>query len=267
MVYVRKTNKPKKPKARFARAATAKPTTRRNRNNITALAKQVSSIQRQVRSRTIIGRFSKQTNVDIQQYFRTVTLTAPQVYDAIFGLADTFDQRNRWRSLKFSLDIDVWQKDATRFNTYTMFIVSLKAAPANTVLQECGEDLMTGTRLTGMDSGVHYEVLSGKAMMNLKMFNLHYVKRFTLGVKDTIDGQAIATKNVGDTHKRLYIKVPWKCKIQTGEQPVNFAGANGVAVESIPDTSKLWVVLFNDVDSTQEPTQLDMQTIWTMSTN
>ena len=266
MVYVRKTTtRARRPKARFARAATAKPTTRRNRNNITALAKQVSSIQRQVRARTVTGRFNKHFSRATQEFYEAITLCAPQIYNPVFGLADTFDQRNRWKSVKFNIDIDVQQKNAT-FNTYTMFIVSLKSAPANTVLQECGEDLMSGTNLTGMVSGQHYEVLSGKALMNLKLFNLHYVKRFTLGVKETIDGQAITTKNVSDTHKRIYCKIPWRHLIRTGDQPANFAGPGGVPVEAIQDTSKLWIILFNDVTALQEPTNFDANCMWTVTT-
>lgn len=266
MVYVRKTRTTRRPKARFARAATAAPSRRRNRNNITTLARQVSKIQRQVRARTVIGRFAKQYNVDTQAFYQSITLTSPQVYDPIFGIADTFDNRNRWKSVKFNLDIDIEQKAAGVFNTYTMFVVSLKSAPANTVLQECGEDLMSGTNLIGLQSGLHYEVLSGKAMLNLKMFNLHFVKRFTLGVKETIDGVAISTKNVSDTHKRMYIKIPWKCSIRTGDQPANFAGPGGIPVESISDTSKLWILLFNDVDALEEPTKINAQAIWTVST-
>lgn len=264
MPYGRKRRYPRrKAGKKYKRALYRAPNKRTNRNNLYTLSRQVSTIQRQVRARTVIARYAHQLSMDIQTPYAAYTLTAPTSFRPIFGRADTINQRTRWNSLKFSMDMLLESRDSQAISDYTVFILSLKSAPANTVLKECGEDLASGTNLTGLADEKEYEQIAGKSMVNLAKFRIHYCKRLSTGVSETIDGQNFVTKNISDIQKRLYVKIPWKFRINTGQQPVAF---ENIAPESIPDTNKLWIVVFTDTGLLVNPARLQAEVIWTVGT-
>lgn len=263
MGYGRKSRYPRrKGHKKYKRALYSAPSKRTNRNNVYALSKQVSSIQRQVRARTVIGRFAHQLHLDIQGPFVCYGLTQPVQYRGLFGNAKTLGQRNRWNSLKFSMDFLLEVTDNDRITDFTIMIVSLKPGPANSVLYECGENLNAGNNGTGLRDEVEYESLAGRAMINLEKFKIHWLKRCSLGFKALIDGDTFVTKNVSDLQKRMYIKIPWRKRIQPGHQPTDFIN---VAQNTIPDTSKLWMIVFSDAPVTATP-RIQGEIIWTVGT-
>lgn len=263
MVYVRKTRgNYTRGTGRYKRTLYRKPSTTTNRNNVLALSKQVSKIQRQVTARKIYSMYNTGFAKLLQEPFSVITLTDPTLYTGVFDNAPTVAARARWKSVKFNLDMTLEAYEDKSIVSYTIFIVSLRSSSANTVLKECGNDLMSGTNGTGLASGNDYEVLSGKAFLNLKKFKLHYVKRATTGMRQTIDGVDMTSKNISDVTKRIYRKVKWPVLIRPGNSPGDFINIPG---NELTDTSRLWVVAFNDA-AVLTPARLDVNAMWTVST-
>lgn len=241
-----------------------KPDPRKNRNNLYSLAKQVSRISRTVRERAVVARYNYSGVIPVTGLYTSVMLTDPTAYSAIFGNASAFSNKKRWESLKFNIDLQVKADTEKNIVDYTLFLVSLKPGPANTVLRECGENLSSGTNITGMVSGTHFETLDGHAFMNGNMFNFHWVRRLSTFVKQTIAGQTVLITNLGDSQKRYYRKQPWNRRIAIGVEPSEFVN---IPASGIPDAAKLWVVLFNNNNNMDgEFPELNMNVIWTLKT-
>jgi len=120
-----------------------------------------------------------QTNVNVlQPYYQYALCNGMNTWPAVFGsnAADLADVQKMYVN-SYTLDVRLNQAGESDRIYYTAFIVSLKdeAADASTF------DPLDGKLV--MSDGLHYQTLftNGRVLMNTKMFNIHSMKRFTMG--------------------------------------------------------------------------------------
>jgi len=244
-------------KRRFRRTLYRKPSTRRNRNNIYHLSKQVSSLSKQMQLKTTNVTFARAiVTQGIAYPYRVLQLTVPTQYSPIFALPDQFDNKRKWWSKKLNLDFTIQVSQEAQMCQYTAFIVSLKTSAANTIIQAAGEDL------TSLQADVHYRSQSGKAMVNMNYFNIHWSKRLNLFTEDTVAGVTVTTSNKADIMKRYYARVPFRRFIKPGTAPSAF---NNLPSTSMPDNAKLYLLIFTD-DIAGAVNTISGNVLWTLST-
>lgn len=227
------------------------------RNSIRTLSKKVYRLARVSSMRKVVNRYSYTDQYSLVSPYIARTLTDPVSYTAVFGPTDTFDARKRWNSLKFSLDFQITVGNEPNIIDYTVFILSLKGTTANTTMMRCGQDLAS------MQTGLDFEILNGSAFINPNVYQIHYVKRLSLGVSDVLAGEDFKSKNIYDVQRRYYHKVPWKKMIGSGFQHTAFIDT---PKDSIPDHAKLWLVIFNNNLQDLEFPTCRINCIWSLST-
>jgi len=174
----------------------------------------------------------------LQPYFQYALCNGMNTWGPTFGsnTADFADVQKMYVN-SYNLDIRLHQAGESDRIAYTAFIVSLKdeAADASTL------DPLDGKLVLADD--VHYRTLggNGRVLMNPKMFNIHSMKRFTMGGRAG-DQSTPETRN-------LSFKIVPKEKLIINTRGNIFGSAaspnNGLTYPKNP-SQNYYFLLFND---------------------
>lgn len=175
-----------------SRLTKAKPTA------ITALAKAVKSIQRKMKAKTVMLNFGQKIdNTFLSGNVDVFPLTNYAGWTSIFGVSGNDAEANK--CIHKSMGIDMYFNSNSESDpiNFTVMIVSLKD-------QFVGFNNASGA--LSLVETVDYHQEDALAMINKKSFNIHFIKRFTLGNNGVGLGSSTAQTQYG-TDRRFYTKI------------------------------------------------------------
>lgn len=209
----------------MSRLVKAKPTA------ITTLAKAVKSIQLKMKQKTVMLNFGEKidysnlsSNVDI------FPLSKFSNWNPIFGTGANDTEANKCIHKSFGIDMRFEANSETDATNFTIFIVSLKDNVVGF------NNTSAGLSLT---SDLDYHQEDALAMVNKKSFNIHYVKRFTLGNNGVGLGSSTAQTQYG-TDRRFYTRI--RCN-----KSITNPHGDWKSLTCSPDPSdNYYLLIFND---------------------
>jgi hypothetical protein len=165
---------------------------------ITTLAKAVKSIQRKMKAKTIMLNYGfKQDYQLLSGNLDIFPLTNYSAWSPIFGASANDSEANK--AIHKSMGIDMYfnsQSETDPIN-FTVMIVSLKDA--------CN-GFNAGTGALSLVENLDYHQMDALTMINKKNYNIHFLKRFTLGNNGVGLGSSTAQTQYG-TDRRFYAKI------------------------------------------------------------
>jgi len=200
---------------------------------VTTLAKAVKSIQRKMKQKTIMLNYGQTfDNQFLSSAVDVFKLSNYTNWTRIFGAAADDEAGNKAIHKGFGCDLYFDANSETDATHMTVFLVSLKdnirgAAFSNT------------TGALSLSGGVDFYNNGGFVLLNKNVFNIHSVKRFTLGNNGVGLGSSTAQTQFG-SDRRIYMKV--KCN----KTIYNPAG-NWKDLQCSQDASdNYYILVFND---------------------
>lgn len=184
-----------------SRLTKAKPTA------ITTLAKAVKSIQLKMKAKTV--RLNYGHKLDYQNLSGNVDYFLLSNYSAwtgIFGAGANDSEANKFIHKSMGIDMYINSQSETDPINFTVMIVSLK-------------DRMPGFNPNGslsLTENIHYHQLDALAMVNKEVFNIHFLKRFTLGNNGVGLGSSTAQTQYG-TDRRFYAKITCNKSVENAQ--------------------------------------------------
>lgn len=206
-------------------------------SSILTLAKAVKSIQSKMKQKTVMLNYGQNfdnslISGDVDQF----KLSNYTNWVNIFGTANDDATANQAIHKGFGIDMYFNANSETDATHFTVFLVSLKDD-----IRSSAFDRTTGT--LSLSSGTDYYTQGGGfTMLNKKSFNIHGIKRFTLGNNGVGLGSSTAQTQYG-TDRRVYMKVRCNKKIvNTG-----MYGGNWKDLQCSQDPSdNFYLLVFND---------------------
>jgi len=210
-----------------SRLTKAKPTA------ITTLAKAVKSIQLKMKRKTLTLNYGENvSNALLSSQLDIFPLTNYSDWNGIFGASSDDATANSMIHKGFGIDMLFDAGSETDQINFTVFLVSLK------------DDIRGGAfnRTTGalsLTDSVDYYTYQGFSMLNKKCFNIHSVKRFTLGNNGVGLGSSTAQTQYG-TDRRFYTKI-------TCNKSITNPHGDWKQLNCSPDPSdNYYLLVFND---------------------
>jgi len=177
-----------------SRLVKAKPTA------ITTLAKAVKSIQSKLKQKTVYINYGQLfDNSLLSGDYDQFKLSEYSAWSRIFGASSNDEECKKMIHKSFGIDMRFESNSETDAINFTVFLVSLKdnmraGAWSNT------------SGILGLTAGVDYYNQAGLTLLNKDNFNIHSVKRFTLGNNGVGLGSSTAQTQYG-TDRRFYMKM------------------------------------------------------------
>lgn len=233
------------------KVAKAKPTAENQKTQILSLAKKVSTLNKSMRAKRIYSQYSMhwKSNV-IAAHYVVQPLIRPQIWDDVFNKPAIFENKNTaWiKSIGIDNYVSIYTEDDSRID-FTYFLVSVKAGQGMKLFNDAGDDL------TSLTDGVHYKRntsdtlgYSGQVFMNKSIFNIHYIKRFSLTNRPSPSVPASEmgkSTNLASTFKRFYHK-----KTRINKPLTSKDGVAGWRVNldegDVPTNARFYLLLFNN---------------------
>lgn len=173
---------------------------------ITTLAKAVKSIQRKMKVKTVINNYGENVvNSLLSTQLDVFPLTKYSAWSPIFGASGDDDDANSMVHKGFGIDMYFDSASETDPINFTVFLVSLKDDIRGPAFNRTSGSL-------SLSDSVDYYTYQGFTMLNKKNFNIHSVKRFTLGNNGVGLGSSTAQTQYG-TDRRFYMKMRANKKI------------------------------------------------------
>jgi len=149
-----------------------RPTASNQKYQILSLNKKINRISRKVSSRTYkVMHKSSLTEQNMASPAYIFNLTNIPTWTSVFGETDNIQEGGKYKSSKMTIDLAIRAGTETESVVYTVFVVT----PKN---QKVAEETDNGTgTLSSLTAGVDYTMISGKALLNLKRWNVHKVIR------------------------------------------------------------------------------------------
>lgn len=209
----------------MSRLTKAKPTA------ITTLAKAVKSIQLKMKRKTVLLNYGQKidnaflsSNVDI---FHLCNYTN---WNLIFGAGASDDDCNKMIHKSMGLDMYFNASSEPNQTNFTAFIVSLK---------DDNRAFNNSSGAMSLTNDIDYVQLDALALLNKKIFNIHWTKRFTLGNNGVGLGSSTAQTQYG-TDRRFYTKI-------TCNKTVSNSAGDWKQLACSPDPSQnYYLLVFND---------------------
>jgi len=231
MAYGRRKGAKRPARKGVSKLLKAKPTA------ITTLAKAVKSIQLKMKQKTVMLNYGyNYDNTLISGDVDRFHLSNYSQWANIFGASSDDAAGNKMIHKGFGIDMYINASTETDPTHFTVFLVSLK------------DDIRAGAFNTSsgalsLVSNVDYYTQGGGfTMLNKKSFNIHGVRRFTLGNNGVGLGSSTAQTQYG-TDRRIFMKV--KCN-----KVVTNTGAGGGNWKDLPcsqdPSDNFYVLVFND---------------------
>lgn len=205
---------PYRRKRTYRRKSTLKRLTKpRKTTAIQTLAKQVMGIKRQMKVERPLLNYQWGTRQD-PGGATGIALSQPITYfqfsyvpgwGRIFGTSANDEECNSviWKS--FGMDLHIRSFNETDQVNFTMFVVSLKKEAAPFYNAATGALTLTDGQEYINTSATGSDTCAGLVMLNKRLFNIHYVKRFTLGNNGAALNISGAQTQFG-TDRRFYAK-------------------------------------------------------------
>jgi len=210
-----------------SRLTKAKPTA------ITTLAKAVKSIQLKMKRKTILLNYGTQSdNQNLSSQYDVIKLSNYSGWSAIFGAAANDAEANKMVHKSFGIDMYFDANSETDPTHFTVFLVSLKDGIR-------GAAFNNSTGNLSLSNNVDYYQNYGFTLLNKKSFNIHGVRRFTLGNNGVGLGSSTAQTQYG-TDRRIYMKA--SCN-----KTVENVNGDWKSLDCSPDPSdNYYILIFND---------------------
>ena len=167
-----------RPRRTYRRKKTYKSTNKyAQRKQINSVAKQVRTLRSQ--SRKLIKLGSAENSLTIQNPVKVIEFTDPALLSRIFDDTPTAYQSLKSRLYLDKVNLDFTIQPATEWSQIdmTVFIVSLKKNSARDVLADTSNMSSFQVDRDYWDWSNALGVPSGHTLLNLRRFNVHYVKR------------------------------------------------------------------------------------------
>jgi len=197
---------------------------------ITTLAKAVKSIQRKMKAKTIMLNYGHK--VDYQLLSSNVDyflLSNYSVWNGIFGAGANDSEANKFIHKSMGIDMYFNSQSETDQINFTVMIVSLKNRK---------QGFNTNGSIT-LTENIDYHQQDALAMVNKNNFNIHFLKRFTLGNNGVGLGSSTAQTQYG-TDRRFYAKI-------TCNKSVENSSGDWKSLACSPDPSdNYYLLVFND---------------------
>lgn len=155
----------------------------------------------------------------------------------IFGTSPTeISEVNKAMLTSKDIFVSIRQNNEPNFTRMSMFLVSLKDQGATTTVFDPASRSLVLTSVSDYTiPGNSYE----NVMINPKIFNVHAVKRFTMGVEGTAGPAA-------DTYSQRRWKFTIKPKQSMIENPVGNVFNNSLFGSPIDPSQNYFLIIFND---------------------
>jgi len=228
MAYGRKGAKrfPKKGGKRVSKLVVAQNTA------IGTLAKAVRGIQLKMKRKSVFINYGQQFDTDLSSDYNYFNLSNYNSYSRIFGSSSDDEQSKKMIHKSFGLDLYFNSSSEPNAINFTVFLVSLK----DTIRGSAFDNNSGGLSLT---NNVDYYTKDGFTLLNKDCFNIHSIKRFTLGNNGVGLGSSTAQTQYG-TDRRIYMKM--RCNKTVLNPNGNWHGLN-----CSPDASdNYYLLVFND---------------------
>jgi len=198
---------------------------------ITTLAKAVKSIQLKMKRKTVLLNYGQKidnsflsSNVDI---FHLCNYTN---WNLIFGAGASDDDCNKMIHKSMGLDMYFNASSEPNQTNFTCFIVSLK---------DDNRAFNNSSGAMSLTNDIDYVQLDALALLNKKIFNIHWTRRFTLGNNGVGLGSSTAQTQYG-TDRRFYTKI-------TCNKTVSNSAGDWKQLACSPDPSQnYYLLVFND---------------------
>jgi len=200
---------------------------------ITALAKAVKAIQSKMKAKTILLNYGQQVDniflsADVDQF----KLSNYSAWTPIFGAAGDDDDANKMIHKSFGVDMLFTLGNEMDQINYTVFLVSLKDSCRGAMFNNSSGAL-------SLSSGTDYYFTNGLALLNKKSFNIHAMKRFSLGNNGVNQGDSTAQTQYG-SDRRIYLKA--RCNKKVENPAGNWKDLNC----SSDPSDNYYILVFND---------------------
>lgn len=225
---------------------TKKPSASNQRSQILSLNKKINRIQRRVSMRTykVMHKASLlEQNMAAPSY--VFNLCNLPNWVSIFGETDNVQEGGKYKSTKMSIDLAIRAGTETESVAYTFFVATPKT-------QKVAEEADSGGTLSVLQSGIDYESVEGKCLLNLKRWKVHKCIR---GETTPIVTEAFGTVP-GTTVNYINEVKPLRRYITIPKPNINVQNRTGTWDQVTPDemnfNQRYHVFLFNNNLSTLE---------------
>lgn len=171
MPYARKSSRRGKA-ATNRKIISRKPTANTQKYQILSLNKKINKIQRRVADTTykVMHKASlAESNFASSAY--VYNLCNIPAWTSVFGETDNTQEGGKYKSTKMTIDFAITTATETESVVWTLFICTPKT-------QKVAEEADSGSgTLSILGDGKDYTMVEGKALMNLKRWNVHYCTR------------------------------------------------------------------------------------------
>ena len=172
MPYARKYKSRGKSAATNRKIVSRKPTASNQKYQILSLNKKVNKLSRRISDNTykVMNKASlSESNFASNAYI--YNLTNIPSWTSVFGETDNTEEGGKYKSSKMTIDFAITTATETESVVWTLFICTPKTQK---VAEESASS--SGT-LSVLSDGKDYTMVEGKALMNLKRWNVHYCSR------------------------------------------------------------------------------------------
>lgn len=200
---------------------------------ITTLAKAVKSIQLKMKAKTVILNYGQQfDNPNLSSDVDVFKLSNYSAWNRIFGASADDEHANKMIHKGFGIDMYFSASSEPNQTNFTVFLVSLKDNIRG------GAFSTTSGALT-LAGNVDYYNQAGFTLLNKANFNIHAIKRFTLGNNGVGLGSSTAQTQYG-TDRRIYMKM--RCN-----KSIYNVNGNWKSLDCSQDPSdNYYLLVFND---------------------
>jgi len=200
---------------------------------ITTLAKAVKSIQLKMKRKVLTLNYGQQgDNQNLSSQYDVIKLSNYSSWSAIFGAGANDAEANKMIHKSFGIDMYFDANSETDNTHFTVFLVSLKDSIR-------GSAFNNSTGNLSLSNNVDYYQNYGFTLLNKKSFNIHGVRRFTLGNNGVGLGSSTAQTQYG-TDRRIYMKASCNKTIEN-------VNGDWKSLDCSPDPSdNYYILIFND---------------------
>ncbi len=219
-------------------AQMAKPTAQAQKQQIVALADQVSTLRRVQRQGRQISQYQLDYSTTVSADYAVIDYVAPTTWTSVFADPPVMADACRVGLKNVKCDMLFTCNTEAAAIQFTCFLVTLKSDTADQLLS------LAGSALGGLVAGRDYNKVAtypGLVHLNEQFFNIKKSWRFTIGQQ--LRGPAVLpTHNMSDTQKRIHFDISYNRQLNSGRLPWQ----TGLTSDRVSSQSKLYMLMFND---------------------
>lgn len=221
------------------KALMRRPTAQNQKEQIVALARNVSRIDRKSSIGKQISPYQTVFDTTVAADYAVHDLVVPASWTNIFADPDSVENATRVSTKSVQLDILVTANtEITSPVDFTCFVVSLKSDTADQLMSIAGSDL------NGLVSGAHYakaSSYSGLVHLNEQFFTIHRKWKFTV-TSELYTSPTEQSKQATASFKRLGAVIPWNRRLWSGRN----GWRSALTSDRVASQAKLYVLMFNN---------------------